>query len=338
MRLAPADFVCSFLPIIVAAVAFAAQPRSVAGEPELSPLPGSVPAPEDNPTTSAKVELGRQLFFDPRLSGDDTTSCATCHLPDRAFTDGQPKPSGAGGQPLSRNVPTLLNVGLLDRYFWDGRAESLEQQALIPIQSPDEMNQDLDELEAELQGIAGYAEQFRQVFGERVTRQGIAQALAAFQRTLVSGPSPLDRFLDGERNALSADARAGYELFIGDAGCVRCHNGPLLSDGKFYRIGVGSDDRGRAAITGDKQDDAKYRTPSLRNVAQTGPYMHDGSMQTLDEVVEYYYRGAPTRTVSGQQLDITPLLGQSYSEIPLLEAFLQSLTGEAPHIEPPELP
>jgi cytochrome c peroxidase len=338
MRLALANFVCSFLTLIVAAIALAAQSQTAASEPELSRLPGSVPAPEDNLITAGKVELGRQLFFDPRLSGDNATSCATCHLPDRAFTDGQPKPSGAGGQPLSRNVPTLLNVGLFDRYFWDGRADSLEQQAQIPIQAPDEMNQNLGELEAELQGIDGYAEQFRQVFGEKVTRQGIARALAAFQRTLITKESPLDRFLEGERSALSADARAGFELFIGDAGCVRCHNGPLLSDGEFYRIGIGADDAGRAAVSGDEQDEAKFRTPSLRNVAETGPYMHDGSMQTLDQVVEYYYRGVSNRTVNGQKLDIAPLLGQSYSEIPLLVAFLESLTGEVPHIEPPDLP
>lgn len=307
-------------------------------EPVLVRLPESVPAPKDNPTTSAKVALGKQLFFDPRLSGDNTISCATCHLPDKAFADGLPRAKGAGGKELARNTPTLLNVAFFERFFWDGRASSLEEQALEPIQSPDEMNQDLDELEKELGAVPGYVEQFRSVFGTDVTRDGIAKSLAAFQRTLVTGPSPFDRYLAGEEDALSYEAKQGLELFTGAAGCVRCHRGPLLSDGKFYRLGVSFDDEGRAAVTGKNEDTAKFRTPSLRNVAQTGPYMHDGSMKTLYQVVEFYYRNAPTTARNGLKPDIEPLLGQSYTEISALVAFLESLTGEAPKITPPKLP
>jgi cytochrome c peroxidase len=295
-------------------------------------LPAEVPAPKDNPTTPEKVALGKQLFFDPRLSGDNTMSCATCHDPKKSFGDGLARGKGRGGKPLGRNVPSLLNAAFYSSYLWDGRSKSLEEQALAPIQSAEEMNQDLGELEKELNAIPGYVAPFQAVFGTKVTREGIAKALAAFQRTLVTKPSPFDRYLKGEKDALSDDARDGMRLFMGDAGCVQCHRGPLLSDGKFYRLGALRQDKGRGTVTGKREDDYKFRTPSLRNIAQTGPYMHDGSQDTLDEVVAYYYRNMPTG------LDVEPLLGRSFSEIPAIVAFLESLSGEAPKITPPELP
>lgn len=301
-------------------------------------LPSKASAPKENPTTPAKVALGKQLFFDSRLSGNNTMSCASCHLPEKAFGDGLPRARGAGGKTLSRNTPTLLNVGFFERYTWDGRVKSLEEQALGPIQSPDEMNQNLDELVKELNGVPGYVRQFRKVFGTRVTRKGLAQALATFQRTLITKRSPFDRFLRGEKDALSAEAKRGLKLFQGAAGCVRCHHGPLLSDGKFHRLGVSFKDAGRAAVTGKKTDRAQFRTPSLRNVAQTGPYMHDGSLKTLEDVVTFYYRGVPTGSVSGLKPDVAPLLNRSFSEISDIVAFLQSLTGEAPKVTRPELP
>jgi cytochrome c peroxidase len=300
-------------------------------------LPESIPAPQDNPTTPEKVELGKQLFFDPRLSGDNTKSCATCHIPDKAFTDGLPQAEGPNGKKLSRNTPTLLNVGLYESYFWDGRASSLEEQALAPIESPDELNQKLDELEEELNAVPGYVQQFQSVFGTRVTRVGIGQAIAAFQRPLITQPAPLDRYLAGEKDALSPQAIRGMELFLGDAGCVRCHQGQLLSDGKFYRLGISSTDFGRSEWTKSEDDRGKFRTPSLRNVAETAPYMHDGSKASLDDVVEFYYREVPISS-GGLPVDVAPLVSQSYSEIPLIVAFLEGLTGESPRIEPPELP
>jgi cytochrome c peroxidase len=309
----------------------AAEPKSQKDKP-LAPLPREVPAPKDNPTTPEKVALGKQLFFDPRLSGDNTTSCASCHDPKKTFGDGLARAKGRNGKTLGRNAPSLLNVGFYSSYLWDGRTSTLEEQALAPIQSPDEMNQDLDELEKELNAVPGYVAQFQVVFGEKVTRQGIAKALAAFQRTLVAKPSPFDRYLAGEKDAISDTAKEGMRLFMGEAGCVQCHRGPLLSDGKFYRLGVAQRDKGRGAFTGKREDDEKFRTPSLRNVAQTGPYMHDGSQETLYDVVAYYYRNMP----SG--LDVEPLLGQSFSEVSLLVDFLQSLTGETPDVSPPELP
>jgi cytochrome c peroxidase len=334
----PARLAVTYIFAVVSAVLVSSGRTAPRSEKPLAPLPREAPAPEENPTTPAKVALGKQLFFDPRLSGDNTMSCATCHLPEKALADGLPLGKGRGGKSLARNTPSLLNTGFYDSYFWDGRAKSLEEQALGPIESPDEMNQDLDELEAELNAVPGYVEQFQEVFGEKPNREGIAKALAAFQRTLITGPSPFDRYLAGEKDALSYSAKRGLELFTGEADCVRCHRGPTLSDGKFYRLGVASDDEGRGAVTGEDEDRKKFRTPSLRNVAETGPYMHNGSLKTLTQVVEFYYRGVPSTTPDGLPLDIEPLVGQSFSDITELVAFLESLTGKPPEITPPELP
>jgi cytochrome c peroxidase len=301
-------------------------------------MPSSAAAPADNPTTKERVELGKQLFFDPRLSGDNTVSCATCHLPDKAFADGLPKAKGAGGKPLLRNTPSLINVGFYPHYFWDGRAKSLEEQALFPLQSGEEMNQNLDELEIELSAIPGYVTQFRSVFGTPPIRSSIAKALAAFERTLISSNSPFDRHLAGDGKALSEEAKRGWELFRGDADCIRCHTGPTFSDGNFYRLGTTFTDKGRGAITDDKRAFFAFRTPGLRDVARTAPYFHDGSMATLTQVVEFYYRGVPTGSADGLPLDVTPLLGQSYSEIAAIVAFLESLTGEQPQVSRPALP
>lgn len=306
--------------------------------PELVPLPAKVPAPKDNETTPANVALGKLLFFDPRLSGDNKMSCATCHMPEKAFGDGVALPKGDGGKILTRNTQTCLNVGFFESFFWDGRAGSLEEQALGPITSPDEMNQNLDELERELSDIPDYVDQFRKVFQTKPNREGIAKALAAFQRTLVTGPSPFDQYLAGDEDALSDEAKQGLELFRGEAGCVRCHNGPLLSDGKFYRLGASYRDEGRAKITDKREDRYRFRTPTLRNIADTAPYMHDGSLETLDDVVMFYYRGIPAKGPDGLVPDAEPLTGQSFSEIPLLVAFLKSLSGEQEQIKPPTLP
>lgn len=307
-------------------------------KPQLAQLPRSVAAPSDNPTTVAKAALGKQLFFDSRLSGDNKTSCADCHLPEHAFTDRRKTARGQQGQPLVRNTPTVVNTAFFKHLLWDGRATSLEQQALAPIVSPTEMNQDLDRLESELNAIPGYVVQFQRVFGSSITRQTIAKALAAFERTLISKPSPLDRFLAGDRSALSEEARRGLELFRGDAGCIRCHNGPLLSDGKFYRLGLSRKDKGRGAVTGRPRDAFRFRTPSLREISRTAPYMHDGSLKTLDSVVTFYYRGVSTTTPDGLPLDVKPLLGNSFSQISDIVAFLKSLSSEPLKVLPPKLP
>jgi cytochrome c peroxidase len=311
-----------------------AQPKS---DKLMSPLPKTVPAPKENPTTPERVALGKLLFFDPRLSGNNKMSCATCHRPDKSFGDGLSLAKGASGKTLKRRTPSLLNVGFYSTFHWDGRVKSLEEQALLPIQAADEMNQDLDQLETKLNAVPGYAKQFQAVFGTKVTRDAIAKSLAAFQRTLVTGPSPYDRYLGGEKNALSHEAKRGRELFFGDAGCAQCHNGPLLTDEKFYRLGV-SHDKGRALVTGKAEDNYKIRTPSLRNVANTGPYMHDGSFKTLGDVLFFYFRGVPASGPDRLRLDIESLQGVPLSEMPDLMALLEAFTGEEPKITPPELP
>jgi cytochrome c peroxidase len=303
---------------------------------DLSPLP-SVPDQID-PVAARKSELGRLLFFDPRLSGDNTISCATCHMPEWAFADGLPVGRGRDGVLLARNTPTLLNVGLQTTFFRDGRATSLEEQAVGPIQAADEMHRDLEELEAELQSVPEYRQQFQEAFGRPVDSEAIAESLSAFERTLVSRDSPFDRYLAGDTTALSEAARRGLELFRGDAGCIRCHHGPLLSDGKFYRLGVSFTDRGRGAVTDNAEDLAKFRTPSLRDVARTAPYMHNGSLKTLSDVVKFYYRSVPQHGPDGLTVDVQALSGRSYSEIPDIAAFLESLTGETAAVAPPTLP
>jgi cytochrome c peroxidase len=299
--------------------------------------PVRVPSPSDNPTTQEKVALGKLLFFDPRLSGDNRMNRATCHIPEKAFTDGLKTAKGAAGKSLKRNTQSLLNVGLYAVYFWDGRAGSLEDQVLTPISSADEMSQDVDELVHELGAVPGYVKQFQSAFGTGITKEGVAQALAAFERTLITRNSPFDRFLAGDKSALSEEAREGWRLFR-EAGCIRCHNGPALSDNKFYRLGVDYRDPGRGAITGDKQHLYAFRTPGLRDVARTAPYMHDGSFETLEQVVQFYYRSTPAASPNVLTLDFEPLIGRSFSEIAPILAFLDALTGEAPEISPPRLP
>lgn len=187
--------------VVLALIVQTSSGRAQEGDADPQPLsrvPPRVPSPEHNPTTPQKVALGRQLFFDARLSGDSRMSCASCHQPEKALTDGLSRAKGHNGKPLERNTPTLLNVGFYAQYFWDGRAASLEEQALMPIESPDEMHQDLEKLEQELNAVPSYVEQFQLVFGTGVTRDGMAQALAAFQRTLLTRPSPFDRYLRGD--------------------------------------------------------------------------------------------------------------------------------------------
>lgn len=307
-------------------------------ERSLVPLARTVKAPADNPTTAAKVELGKLLFFDRRLSGSNKMSCATCHIPEKAFGDGLALSPGAGDVPLQRNTQSCLNVGLFESLFWDGRAASLEEQGLGPIESPAEMNQDIDALETELAAIPGYVDQFDEVFGTKPDRAAIAKALAAFQRTLLTGPAPFDRYLAGEEDALTADAKRGLELFRGEAGCIECHHGPLLSDGRYYRLGVSFNDEGRGMITGRKEDRYRFRTPSLRNVADTAPYMHDGSQKTLEDVVLFYFRGVPDSAPDGLTPDVQALTGMSISDVASLVAFLESLSGSVPQINTPPLP
>jgi cytochrome c peroxidase len=306
--------------------------------PEPARLP-PVPVPADNPMTDPKIRLGMQLYFDPRLSADETISCATCHAPATGWANHHRTDTGIRGQVGTRNSGSIIDSAYMKYQFWDGRAASLEEQALGPIHNPIEMGETLENVVRKLQAIPGYRAEFERVFASPVTTDGIAKAIAAFERTIVSGPSPYDRFIAGERGAMSPAAQRGMTLFNGKAHCSTCHPGPVFSDQSFHNIGVGMNaakpDLGREAISKDPRDRGRFKTPGLRNVAQTHPYMHDGSEATLMEVVLIYDRGG----VPNPNLDplIVPL-GLTEREREDLVAFLESLTGPVPIVRAPALP
>ncbi|MFZ1376706.1 MAG: cytochrome c peroxidase [Geothrix sp.] len=283
--------------------------------------------------------MGAQLFFDSRLSLDGTRSCASCHDPTKAWANHDRTDTGVLGRVGARNSGTVLDAARMEYQFWDGRAASLEAQAWGPILNPLEMGETVAGVLAKLKAIPEYRAQFRAVFRSGVTQAGVAQALAAFERTLMSGPSPYDRFQRGERRALSEAARRGLDLFEGKARCFRCHNGPALSNQGFANLGVGmgrpNPDPGREAVTGDPEDRGRFKTPGLRNVALTWPYFHDGSAASLEEVIDFYDRGGePNGNLDPR---IRPL-GLTPGEKRDLKAFLEALTGMTPVVRVPALP
>jgi cytochrome c peroxidase len=304
----------------------------------VSPI-GDIPIPEDNPMKPEVIELGKTLFFDPRLSGNNEISCATCHDPNKGYGDDQPTLSLYNGGYGKRNSPTIINSGYYETNFWDGRANSLEEQALGPIQNPNEMNQTLNELIVELKGIKGYEERFKTAFGEGVTDKNIAKALAAFERLVVVNNTPYDRFLQGNTTALNQQELRGLSLFTGKAMCNICHNGQNLSDNKFYNIGINTDDEGRFAVTKDEKDLGRIRTPGLYGITHTAPYMRDGSIATLEGVIDYYDRGGDDHPNKSYFMDrFMGPIGLSKEEKADLLAFLKTLGGEPPIFTKPELP
>jgi len=326
---------------LLAAMAVVVHPLEVCAEGQFlanTPLP-PMPVPADNPQTDAKVRLGKALYFEPRLSADGTISCATCHSPQKAWANHDPTDTGIGGQVGGRNSGTVLDSGYMKFQFWDGRAASLEEQALGPIHNPIEMGETLENVVRKLDAIPWYREQFQAVFGTDVTTDGIAKAIASFERTVVSGPSPYDRYLGGETGAMSASAVRGMKIFNGKGHCTPCHSGPAFSDQSFHNLGVGMDakepDLGRENFTKAPADRGKFKTPGLRNVALTYPYLHTGAEKTLLDVVELYNRGG----VANSNLDPLMLpLRLTKQEKQDLVAFLEALTGTLPAIEPPVLP
>lgn len=297
--------------------------------------------PETNPLTAAKIELGKQLYFDPRLSRDDTVSCASCHDPKKGWSNGDHFATGVRGQRGGRSAPTIINSGYSYFQFWDGRAIMLEGQALGPIQNPIEMDLTLDECVAKLNAIEGYRRQFQNVFGTDVTSEGMAKAVASFERTVLSGNAPYDKFKAGDESALSEAAQRGSKLFFGKANCSACHAGHSFSDFAFHNIGVGMDkpdpDVGRFSETKMLGDRGSFKTPTLREIARTAPYMHDGSLKTLEEVVEYYNKGG----VANPQLDeeLFPLKLNAEQKADLVTFLKEGLSSaDYPDIEPPTLP
>ena len=247
--------------------------------------------PKDNPPTAEKISLGKQLFFDGRLSADNKVSCASCHDPAKGFSNGEQFATGVEGQKGGRNSPTIINSAYGKLQFWDGRAKNLEDQAMGPVQNPIEMKMTVEAVVAKLNAIEDYKNQFQQVFGSDVTSDGMAKAIAAYERTVLSGDAPYDKFKAGDKAALSEAAARGMKLFLGKANCSACHAGASFTDNSFHNIGVLGTDEGRATINKSVGDKAAFKTPTLREIVRSAPYMHDGSMKTLEEVVAHYNKG-----------------------------------------------
>jgi cytochrome c peroxidase len=299
----------------------------------------AVPVPSYNQVTAEKVALGRKLFFDNRLSGDGDISCATCHVPEEGFTqNGMALPTGHKGRPIPRNSPTVFNTAYYTTQFHDGRRPSLETQVFGPFLSPNEMgNTSIKELLAKINSFPDYKGLFEAVFGAGPSAVTVGQAIATYERTILSANSAFDRWsYGGEAEALSKKAKAGFDLFTGKAQCSICHlvdeDHALFTDNLFHNIGVGykskespPSDLGRFAVTKQEEDRGAFKTPSLRNIALTGPYMHDGSEATLKDVVRFYNQGG----IANESLSplIVPL-ELTKSEINELVAFMESLTGD----------
>jgi cytochrome c peroxidase len=331
------------------------------------PLPeGVLPLliPEDNPLTAAKVELGKQLYFDPRLSKDDTVACATCHDPRSAFVDprGRPTSAGVGGAVGFRNSPTVLNAAFLAQQFWDGRAVSLEDQSMRPMTDPREMAQpDHAAVVAKLKGFPEYAGPFQAAFGSpEITIERTVQAIASFERTLITLSSPFDRFQAGEAGAISESARRGWDLFNGKARCNTCHGFveafPLFTDEEYRNVGAGTThpaflalarkveadpnvvdslanepgfkELGRVIVTKQRAHIGAFKTPQLRNVALTAPYLHDGSEATLEAVVDFYDRGGnPNPWLDGTMRPLALTAQEKADLVELMKSFTSDDLG-----------
>ena len=307
-------------------------------------IPAGLPSlriPSDNKMTAAKVELGKQLYFDPRLSNDNTVSCASCHDPEKGWSNGEAFATGVKGQKGGRSAPTIINSGYSYFQFWAGRAIKLEGQALGPIQNPIEMNLTLEELIPKLNAIEGYRKQFEDVFGTPATADAVAKSISAFERTILSGDAPYDRFMAGDEKALSEAAKRGLEIFNNQGHCSACHPGPKFTDGGFHNLGVGmhkaEPDIGRQEVSQVIGDRGSSKTPTLREIARTAPYMHDGSHKTLEEVVDYYQQGG----FANPQLDeeIFPLKLSDQDKADLVTFMKEGLSSSSyPNIKKPKLP
>lgn len=302
----------------------------------------------------AKAELGRQLFFDPRLSGSRQIACASCHDPDLGWADGRTTSFGHNRRELLRNSPSILNSRFRSALFWDGRAASLEDQAVAVLDNRDEMHSGDEVLIDAVEAIPQYKQRFAELFGSpRPGIKEVAEAIAAFERTVVSTRTRFDAFVDGRRKALADEEVAGLHLFRTEGRCLNCHNGPLLTDDKFHAIGLSmygrpGEDLGRYLVTNQPEDVGAFRTPSLRNVKQTRPYMHSGLFD-LDEVLRLYNAGMPSERDTRQADAGDPVapptksphikpLGLNRRDLLDLEAFLGALTESNRRIRPPDLP
>lgn len=295
-----------------------------ASVPYTTPVFDDIEFPEDEEPSRGEVELGKFLFFDKRLSANSNTSCATCHDPNNGFGDGLQLSLGTQANELERNTPHLYNLAWSSILFWDGRSNVLEHQVLMPISNPDEMDLSAKQLLDLVRRTPYYQRTFKSVYEEsQIDTVQVSRALAAFVRSIRTVDSPFDQYLAGKKHALSPEAKRGMELFRGKADCTQCHDGPNFTDDSFHSLGIATTDKGRGNIINEPSMAYRFKTPGLRNVLLTGPYMHDGSLPNLEAVLDFYNRGGGT----GPNKDnLMKPLGLSKSEIRDLIAFLASLT------------
>jgi len=298
--------------------------------------PAEIPFPKDDPYSEAKAELGRMMFFDPVMSGAKTHACASCHNPGLSWTDGLPR--GIGEKTMAVRTPTLLNVAWTPKLGWDGHFRDLEAVAFGPLTNPAIMDVTEPLLIERLSAIPGYVDAFQAAFGEgAVTKRKIELALATFERTIVSGEAPFDRWIKGDDGAIGAQAKRGFDLFVGKANCVACHSGWAFTDASFHDIGTAKgDDIGRGKLFPNSVElRYAFKTPTLRDVACRAPYMHDGSVPTLDAVIDLYDKGGIDRPSRAEQ--IKPLHLSAGEKADLI-AFLQTLTSASSPVSVPTLP
>jgi cytochrome c peroxidase len=299
--------------------------------------PSAIPQPDDNPVTANKLLLGKMLFFDPRLSRSGKESCATCHNPSLGWQDGLAKGVGDRGTVLTRHTPTILNLAWSGPMLWDGRASSLETQAVVPMMSPTEMAGSEEHVLALLRSVATYRDGMAAIFpSEPLSVANAVKLIAVYERSVVSGPAPFDRWVAGDASALSPSATRGFVLFNTKGKCAACHSGWRFTDDGFHDIGLPGNDPGRGQIMpGITVLDHAFKTPTLRNIAQRAPYMHDGSQPTLEAVIDHYDHGFIQRASLSD--DIHPLHLAPADKADLI-AFLNALTSQDPPVTFPLLP
>ncbi len=305
-------------------------------------LLGDPVQPEDNKPNAARIELGRALFFDPRLSGNGTVSCATCHNPALGWSDGLATGVGINGTVLGRATPTIVNTGYNTQFMWDGRKKSLEDQALGPMKTPEEMKTDFGQALSLLQRLPGYQTMFKSAYpGEPIAEETIAKAIAAYERTVVSRDSRFDRWVAGDRTAISMSEYRGYKTFMDPkkGNCVVCHRAPNFTDNGYHNIGIahpaGQEDVGRYKIRAAAVLKGAFKTPTLRDIELTAPYFHNGSARTLEAVVDHYARGGDDATNLSPEIRKLPLSNEDRAD---LVAFMRSLTGKPAPVAIPTLP
>ncbi len=299
--------------------------------------PDTIPFPASNPYTIAKMALGKVLYFDTRLSAANLLSCAACHNPAYGWGDGQPKGVGHGMNILGRRSPTIINAAFGQIFMWDGRAASLEEQALGPIKADVEMNLPIDKLMERLKAISGYAPMFQAAFpNEGMQPDTVAKAIATYERTVVSARAPFDSWIENNERAIPDDAKRGFALFNTKAACNKCHSGWNFTDDSFHDIGLASEDIGRGKfLPSIAKMKYAFKTPGLREITRRGPYMHDGSIATLEAVVEHYDKGGIARP---SRSELVKPLGLTAQEKKDLVAFMQTLTSDVDPTTVPVLP